>query len=452
MLKKHQWPENCMWPEPIWDGEGDYWDQDLAWMSELDEDGQDLLDIKEYMDGLVESGRLNPDYSLNEDYDFEEDLIEDEDEDDDELEAFTPELGIDYWDDGFDLQSWEEDLSTHMNLLKIEACDPDPIVYIREATGYSFINENLARQAFTRRSFALEYGVGDNEELEFFGDTVLNTVVTRELYKRFSEDNVCRVEKPFQSYHSEGDLSKIRQKFVSKDHLSLRAAELKLDQFILYGSSEQPSASAREDMMEALIGAIAADSNWDWSLLADVVDKLINLQLDYSGDLVKESNYERLNSWHQKHFGRMPEYEVDRNFRTRNTELYDCTLRFSVPENDKGIWTSQRIDLQGEETRSSARENAAKRAIAFLQNQGLWMNLSDAGIEPNLEESINQLQELFQKKYVEKPEYQFEERTISGEEWYCRCTCSGVEGWGTASSKTKAKKKAAFMVLVRLMN
>ncbi len=111
------------------------------------------------------------------------------------------------------------------------------------------------------------------------------------------------------------------------------------------------------------------------------------------------------------------------------------------------IWTSQRVDVQ-EETRSKARECAAKKAYGFLVNNGLWMNLADAEITPTLENSINQLQELYQKKYVEKPKYTIHEDNPG---WHCVCTCSGLEGWGRANGKTQAKKKAAFMVLARLM-
>ena len=53
--------------------------------------------------------------------------------------------------------------------------------------GYEFINENLEKQAFTRRAYGLEYGVGDSEELEFLGDSILNMVVTGEMYRKFSD-------------------------------------------------------------------------------------------------------------------------------------------------------------------------------------------------------------------------------------------------------------------------
>ena len=200
--------------------------------------------------------------------------------------------------------------------------------------------------------------------------------------------------------------------------------------------------------MEALIGAIAADSGWDWELLSDVVDRLIRVQLDKPDDLVKKSAYEQLNSWHQKHFGAMPDYTLDRNRGTHGRECYACTLRYYVPENDKGIRTSQRIDIGGAPTRSSAREDAARQALHFLMDHGLWKKLSDAGLHPELENSINQMQELYQKKYLDTaPEYTFEERK---DHWHCNCTVDGITGWGNAAGKTPAKKKAAFMALVLL--
>lgn len=80
-----------------------------------------------------------------------------------------------------------------------------------------------------------------------------------------------------------------------------------------------------------------------------------------------------------------------------------------MPENDKGVRTSQRIDIE-EETRGKAREYAARRAYYFVLEKGLWINLADARIVPSLENSINQLQEMYQKKYLEeRAEYTFKE-------------------------------------------
>ena len=78
------------------------------------------------------------------------------------------------------------------------------------------------------------------------------------------------------------------------------------------------------------------------------------------------------------------------------------------------------------------------------------MNLADSGIRPEKENSINQLQELFQKKYVEEmPVYEFVENLSGG--WNCSCRCDGFIGFGNAPGKTGAKKAAALMVLEKMM-
>ena len=119
------WPKDCLWPEPLWEGRGYPWEpEDADWFT-LDEDGRDLLSIREYYDDLVKSGRLNEDYTLNEKY--EDDLADCGEEEEgpeevdnlDEEDVWLPEMGEDYWYHGFDLMSWEEDFQTHMDSLKI---------------------------------------------------------------------------------------------------------------------------------------------------------------------------------------------------------------------------------------------------------------------------------------------------------------------------------------------
>lgn len=464
--QRKAWPADCVWPEPVWDGSfgGDIWTADDAWMTALDEEAEELLEIREYMDSLVEEGRLNEDYSLNEDFEAEEsgkggdtereyddDEIEDDEEDDDyEEEPFKPEKGMDFWEEGFDLESWEYALTDHMNCIKIPVSEDDPVPIIREVIGYEFINENLMRQAFTRRAFGLEYGVGNSEELEFLGDCILNTVVTREIARQFSDVSSIDPQAPFQSRYTAGEMTKIRSRLVSKEHLAARAALLELDKYILYGTGETKSASAAEDMMEALLGAVAMDCEWDWHVLEEVADRLVCIQITKPGEYLKTTYYDLFNAWHQRHFGRIPDYEMYGSERTGKREPYHCAIRFFVPENQKGVQRAQRIDVD-EGTRGKAREYAARRAYYFVLEKGLWLNLSDAGVVPSLENSINQLQELYQKKYLEnRPEYTFEE--LPGDVWYCDCTCNGVNGYGKAGSKTAAKKKAAYMVLVRILS
>ena len=419
---KPMWPTNCPWPEPLEEGEGEEWEDDDADFTALDEDGRDLLAIKEYMDELVEEGRLDEEYRLN----YEEADI-------------TPDLGEDYWDEGFDYESWHEDFVNHMNLLKLPY--PSPVNEIQRIIDYEFTNENILRQAFTRRAFALVYGGEDSEVLEFIGDTVLNTVLTREMARQVTSVETETPDAPFRSNYDEGELTRVRQHYESKEYLSGRAEQLGLTQFILYGPGEVPTESAAEDMIEAILGAVAVDSDWDWYALEVVVDKLICFQL--SPYLLKKGRYDTFNAWHQKHFGVMPNYDMSKG----DGRTYTCVLRFHVPKNDKGINTAQIVTATGE-TRSKAREMAAQKAYNFVIHYGLLVILKDAHVEPNKDESINQLQELYQKGYVEEPSYTFSD---SGNEWRCDCACNGIMGYGRAAGKVAAKKKAAFMVIVLLL-
>ena len=474
MLRKRKnaksWPENCVWPEPLYEGEGFRgWDGVLA--AGEDEYSDYLIEVKDYYDSLVEIGFLNGDYSLNVNYYSGDcgsaDYTDVESESVDQVaaldaESFSPRIGSDFWyEDRFDVECWEDALDEHMNLIKIDDVNGEiePIELIRTVADYRFVNENLARQAFTRRSFALEHGLtvnvrgenridGCSEELEFLGDSILNTIATREILQQISAVNYVNTASPFESQYNEGDLTKMRSKFVCKEHLAARCTELGLDRLILYGTGEVPTESSREDAIEALIGAVTMDCDWNWSIMEQVVDRLVDLHIDSPDAMLKKSYYDIFNTWHQKNIGRMPEYEVHEVHSGHNYNSYSCTLRFNVPENDKGVNMCQRIDIE-DTTRSRAREKAAENAYYFVRNEDLWIDIRRSGITPELENSINQLQELKQKGYIGEAVYEFSERMDGS--WNCLVVVEGIPGCGDGTSKTKAKKAAAYMALKRLM-
>ncbi len=59
------------------------------------------------------------------------------------------------------------------------------------------------------------------------------------------------VDAHFRSLYAEGALSKLRSQFVRIEYLASKAFEHGLDKYILYGTGEEQSESAREDMMES---------------------------------------------------------------------------------------------------------------------------------------------------------------------------------------------------------
>lgn len=171
-----------------------------------------------------------------------------------------------------------------------------------------------------------------------------------------------------------------------------------------------------------------------------LVEELVCIQLDKSDDLLEKSNYDELNRWHQKHFGCIPTYKAH----DEGNGWYLCEITYNVPGNP----TANSLKADGK-TRGSAREEAANKVVNLLMYYGLWKNLSEAHIEPDLENSINQLQELYQKKYLdEKPEYEYKD---GGNEWLVTCRADGFYGYGKASTKVMAKKNAAYMLLCKMI-
>ncbi|MCL1818622.1 MAG: ribonuclease III [Spirochaetaceae bacterium] len=122
--------------------------------------------------------------------------------------------------------------------------------------GIRFRRTDLLNLAFSHRSFAHESSrnIGNNERLEFLGDSVLGLVVSEYLFSAFPD-------------RTEGDLAKIKSFVVSEDSLAGIARGLKIDNFILIGKGEEFSGGRSKkailaDCLEAIIGACFLDAGF----------------------------------------------------------------------------------------------------------------------------------------------------------------------------------------------
>ncbi len=121
--------------------------------------------------------------------------------------------------------------------------------------GYNFKNKNLLEVALTHTSFSHEkkQDIEHNERLEFLGDAVLELVISKHIFTRFSE-------------LSEGELTKLRASIVCEDSLARKAREIKIGENIKLGKGEELTGGRERDSIladafEAIIGAIYIDSN-----------------------------------------------------------------------------------------------------------------------------------------------------------------------------------------------
>jgi len=126
--------------------------------------------------------------------------------------------------------------------------------------GYQFQNRELLQRALTHRSSIYEKNdartaAGDNEQLEFLGDSVLGFVVSDALLARHPT-------------YPEGQLSKLKAHFVSASHLHEVAASLKLGEYLLLGRGEELSGGREKKALlsnglEAVIAAVYLDGGFE---------------------------------------------------------------------------------------------------------------------------------------------------------------------------------------------
>jgi len=122
-----------------------------------------------------------------------------------------------------------------------------PAAWVRERLGYEPQDLALFRAALTHRSAP----GANNERLEFLGDAVVNLSIAQRLYEAFP-------------LATEGELSRLRARLVSREPLAEIAVSLGLGETLQLGSGELRSGGFRRqsilaDALEALCGAIFLD-------------------------------------------------------------------------------------------------------------------------------------------------------------------------------------------------
>ncbi len=122
---------------------------------------------------------------------------------------------------------------------------------LAQKLGYRFARWSLLEEALTHRSA----GTPNNERLEFLGDSILNFVITADLFALEPEAR-------------EGELSRLRSSLVRRETLAEIARALDLGAYLRFGSGERKSGGSRRDSilsnaLEAVIGAIYVDSDYE---------------------------------------------------------------------------------------------------------------------------------------------------------------------------------------------
>ena len=338
---------------------------------------------------------------------------------------------------------------------------------IQEKIGYRFNEPQILVQAFTRKSFSEEnWDWEDNEKLEFVGDKVLDFIVVKKLteFYGFLEKSIARSlssirfgndfnddtfeKKNFIFTYSEGEMTEIKKQIVQTDFLSAAIDRLGFEEYLIMGNGDiknnvQKEAHVKEDLLEAIVGAVAVDSRWNVNAIEAVVDKLLNLDsYIQSGDFESIDYVTYIHDWHRKEYGEEPVYEFAN---IGNDNLFECILCLKGYDVFEGFGYSKKASIK----------LAAKRAYLYLKEKNSRSKeVLDVIGSFDFESSVSKLQMLKEKKLIADVIYTFTENPPNEESngnpvWSCRCEIPGVSEYVEYSDSKKmiAKKAAAYEIL-----
>ncbi len=220
---------------------------------------------------------------------------------------------------------------------------------IKAILGFKPKNLQIYRKAFLHRSVNIKDANGvpmNYERLEFLGDSMLGTIISKFLYNEVPEGD-------------EGYLTKMRSKIVSREHLNELGKDLGLINFV---ESRIPKThfgdNIHGNVFEALIGAIYLDRGYKYCEIF-ITKKVINPYVDIEQLEGKVISYKSLViEWCQKQ-KKTFKYNVYED--TGNDELKHFAVKLSI---DNAIVAKARAT-----SKKKAEERASKRAYFALQNK-----------------------------------------------------------------------------------
>lgn len=345
---------------------------------------------------------------------------------------------------------------------------------VQQQIGYTFSNPNLIRQAFVRKSFSSEHGGEDNEVLEFIGDKVLDFVVVKYLAEKYGNDLHAHDEIPlsfrisedfleYQCDYSEGELTKIKQRLVERKTLAKRIDELGLAQFLIMGEGDKKRRvenedSVKEDLFEAIIGAVALDCNWNLNILQEVVLLMLCPEMFLNDD--EETDYVGLiYEWDEKKNGVIPQFWYTSNSVSGWQTTQPANPGFLDFKNNAEIRYFCKVQLLSDlspfegcgSSKHDARKDACKKAYEYLEENDMLYDIHDEIANPCWEDSISQLETLSRRGYFEIPKYIYKESHDKNGNpiWHVECHIEDYDDffWAEGSSKKNAKKDAAYSML-----
>lgn len=230
------------------------------------------------------------------------------------------------------------------------------IEQLEKKIGLTFRDKKILLNAFVHRSFLNEhkdFPLPSNEKMEFLGDSVLSLACSLFLYKNYH-------------LYSEGEYTEIKASLVRTETLAKMAKKLNLDHYLLLSKGQAKNEGRNNinilaDCFEAFICAIFL--NFDFQTTYDFLTKFLFEKETFR--IIKNNLYfsakTKLQELTQKKYNITPVYKVIEEKGPPHNKIFKISVFLKRINTGLGIGKSKK----------EAEENAAKKALDFLENNSI---------------------------------------------------------------------------------
>jgi len=259
---------------------------------------------------------------------------------------------------------------------------------LEDALGHRFQRRAILDQALTHSSFAREAELqpatetgsatpGDNEQMEFLGDSVLSFVISKELFQRFPE-------------YAEGDLSKLRAHIVSARALVRPARQLEIGKYLRFGKGEERSGGRSKsallvNALEALIAALFLDAGLETAhrfIVRAILQPALDELQKHGHSQLPVTDYKSALQEIVYASGRpQPHYLLVKEQGPDHRKLFTIEVHVPAPHAGGEAFVSR---AEGS-TKKRAEQGAARQAWEYLQSQQTSSNpgVADSSVGPS---------------------------------------------------------------------
>lgn len=219
---------------------------------------------------------------------------------------------------------------------------------IEQSIGYTFKNKQLLKTALTHTSYANENETESNEKLEYLGDSILEFISSKYLYKTYPN-------------LTEGEMTKVRATVVCEKSLYKVAKSHKFGEFLYLGKSQEKTGGRTRpailaDSVEAVIAAMYLDGGLE--PVEKFIIESLKEEIEIASKHVGDKDYKTvLQEKLQEHGDVKIEYEITKETGPDHDKKFETEVKYNGKILAKGEGKSKK----------EAQMQAAKKALEILK-------------------------------------------------------------------------------------